>query len=122
MSEFTFRIDKKRVGIQLAVIAVIYTVLYIIVLVFGDVNLTIAINQLMVASPPWLQSIAYYYTKYGYYVFFGTVIVLALLTYFSPKFARLTLYQITFLGLIIRYSVLDKPLRPLACQVCLWPA
>ncbi len=105
MSEFTFRIDKKKVGIELAIVAIIYAVLFIITFAVGDLQLTVAINQLMVVSPPWLQSLMYYYTKYGYDVYFGVVLVLALLTYFTPKFEKLKKYQIVMLGVIIGYCV-----------------
>ncbi len=105
MSEYTFQIDKKKVGIELAVVAIIYAILFIITFVVGDLKLTIAINQLMVISPSWLQSLMYNYTKYGYDLFFGVVIVLALLTYFSPKFGKLKKYQIAMLGVIIGYCV-----------------
>jgi membrane-associated phospholipid phosphatase len=104
MSEFAFRIEKKRVGIQFAIIAVIYAVLFIITFAVGDLNLTIAINQLMVASPPWLQSLMFYYTRYGYYVFGVAAIGIGVLTFFTDKFEKLKPYRIMFLGLAVGYS------------------
>ncbi len=105
MSEFTFRIDKKRVGIQFAIIAAIYAVLFIITFAVGDLNLTIALNQLMVASPSWLQSLMFYYTRYGYYIFGVAAIGIGLLTFFTNKLDKLKPYRIMFVGLALGYSV-----------------
>ncbi len=104
MSEFTFRIDKKRVWIELGIIAAIYAVLFILTFAVGDLKLTIAINQLMVVSPPWLQSLMFYYTRYGYYVFGVAAIGIGILTFFTDKFEKLKPYRIMFLGLAVGYS------------------
>ena len=104
MSEFTFRVDKKKVRLQLLVLVAIYASLFLITFAVGDLNLTVAINNLMVVSPPWLQSFMFYYTKYGYYVFGIVAIGIGILT-FSNKFERLKSFRVMFLGLAMGYSV-----------------
>jgi len=105
MSQFTFRINKKRVGIYLAIIAAIYAVLFIIVIAIGDYELTLAINQWQTTFPTWFRDLAKFYTKYGYYIFGITGIVVALLSFYSPKFEKLKPYRVMFLGLVYGFVV-----------------
>ncbi len=100
MSQSTFPWDRKKVWIYLAIIAIIYAILYIITFAVGDFELTLMINQWQTAFPSWYLELAEFYTKYGYFIFGFTGIGVALLSFFSPKFEKLKPYRIMFLGLI----------------------
>jgi undecaprenyl-diphosphatase len=105
MDDFTFRLDKKRIGIELGIVAAIYAVLFTIVAIVGDYNATLAINQWAGTFPTWYISLVKFYTDYGPYIFGAFGIVCAIPFFFSKKLDRLKSYRPMFLGLLFGYSV-----------------
>lgn len=86
-------------------ITTLYFLLFAIVSVVGDLNLTLAMNQWAATLPSWCITAIAWFTNYSLYIFRITCIVIAGGVFYSKKFAKLKRFRNMFLGAFCGYAI-----------------